>query len=186
VGAIAAPDLDDCYNVNYPRRMFSERDLALPTADLACLLVERLGVQLDMEVRNGGFAQYFFNRTCPQAFDAWFAAESIVPVAHDLLGVALNRLGGEFSVNLDLANIIQFGGGKALGPAYGALLGIYKQQRNTGGALIDQFASFRDRLAAPRGAVEGFDSLNMRFFRETTVVTSMAEYLKESADDYLA
>ena len=141
--------------------------------------------ELDGQVRNGGFAQYFFNASCPQAFDAWFAAEDLAPTAHLLLGAALKRLGSEFGVNLDLDGIIQSGGGGALGPAYDGLLGIYKQQRSAPGDLLVRFANFRDRVALPRAGLDGFDTLNMRFFEETAIPTWLAECVKESPDEYL-
>jgi hypothetical protein len=80
--------------------------------------------ELDHQVRNGGFAQYLFNASCPNAFDAWFASEAVAPEAHELLGLALIRVGVEFDVDLDLRRIIQRDS-KKLGPAYGSLLQIY-------------------------------------------------------------
>ena len=183
--------------------MLTNAELSLPPNDLAQLLAGRLAqvsnddksvprnvrdlavlFALDSQVRNGGFAQYFFNQSCPQAFDAWFAAEAIAPPAHVLLGAALVRLGAEFAVNLDLANVIRTGGGKALGPAYAALLGIYEQQHEASGELFVRFASFRDRLAGARATAEGFDTLNMRFFRETSIPLAIAELVKASPKEF--
>lgn len=139
--------------------------------------------ELDHQVRNGGFAQYFFNASCPNAFDAWFASEAIAPEAHELLGLALIRVGVEFGVDLDLRRIIQHDS-KKLGPAYGSLLQIYKDAHTDPSRLLEDFASFRDRLAEPKKGHAGLFDLQMKFFAETNVPRSIVEHVLGSPEGF--
>lgn len=181
----------------YRPRMFSREELALPVEELAVVVVERLrGVdpadrrmpekvrdlalvlELERQVFNGGFAQFFFNSSGGRAVDTWIASRKIDRTAHALLGAAFVRLGTEFGFDLALANLRRLRGDEGLAAAEGYVLGIQRRQRELPDGIVEIFISFAKRLEEPHGAIEGFKTLNESFWEETELYTAMAEHVK--------
>lgn len=184
------------------RAMLRPADLKRSDGELASLIREKVAgleadnrapqeprdlallFELDHQVRNGGFAQYFFNASCLNSFDAWFAANATDAVSETLLGLAFLRLGHELGIDLDIARIVEEGG-KALGEAYSRLLTEYKKAHDASPKLLEAFAAFRDRLAKDRDGLIGFDVLNQRFFGEVDIDRAIVEYVRDESSAFV-
>jgi hypothetical protein len=142
--------------------------------------------ELDTQVRNGGFAQYFFNSSCPNAFDAWFASDLIDGMINELLSHALERLGVEFGVDLELHRLIGEGGGDALGKAYTQLIEIYQGAHQAAGDLKEAFVAFADRLDDDKQGVPGFGKINRQYFEEVDVNAAVAEHVRAEPEPFLS
>lgn len=140
--------------------------------------------ELDHQVRNGGFAQYLFNASCLNSFDAWFAAGEIDPVAQSLLGLAFIRIGSEYDVDLDVGRLVGHGGA-ALGEAYRRLLSIHSRVHGTSTDLFAAFAVFRDSLADGRDGIDGLDALNARFFDEVDIERAIVEHVRDEPSPFV-
>ena len=183
--------------------MLSRAELNLPDDKLSQLLRERTAglerdkdadeshrdvaflFELDQQVRNGGFAQYFFNASCPNAFDAWFATDTIDGVANELLGHALKRLGLEFGVDLDLDRLIGDGGGDALGKAYSRLVEVYQSAHRASDDLRQAFIAFASRLDDDKQGVAGFAKLNRTYVEEVDIDAAIAEHVRAEPEPFL-
>jgi hypothetical protein len=177
--ALSDPDLELAIR-RATHGLEADSDAPQPFRDAALLL------ELDGQVRNGGFAQYFFNASCLNAFDAWFLCSDVDPSADAILSLALRRVGVEFGLPLDLHALVASGGGEALGPSFGGLLDVYRNAHRAPGALLEQFVAFRDRLASAKGDLPGFDELNMRFFRETQIPATLVKHVRANARAYVS
>jgi hypothetical protein len=184
--------------------MLSRAELKLPDAKLSQLLRERTAgmesdkeaddaqrdvafmFELDRQVRNGGFAQYFFNSSCPNAFDAWFASDVIDGVINELLGHALQRLGLEFGAELDLDQLLGKVGGDALGKAYGQLVQIYQDAHRSSPDLKEAFIAFATRLDDDKQGIPGFGTLTRRYFAEVDLDTSVADHVRAEPEAFLS
>lgn len=183
--------------------MLSRAELKLPDDKLAALLRKRTAgmesnkeadeahrdvafmFELDNQVRNGGFAQYFFNSSCPNAFDAWFASDLIDGIANELLSHALQRLGVEFGVDLELHRLINEGGGDALGKAYTQLIEIYQGAHQTSADLKEAFVDFADRLEGDKQGLPGFSKINKQYFAEVDINAAVAEHVRAEPEPFL-
>jgi len=141
--------------------------------------------ELDTQVRNGGFAQYFFNSSCTNAFDAWFASDVIDGMTNELLSHALHRLGVEFGVDLELHRLIGEGGGDALGKAYAQLIEIYQGAHQTSADLKEAFIAFTDRLDDDKQSVPGFGKINRQYFAEVDTDAAVAEHVRAEPEPFL-
>jgi hypothetical protein len=183
--------------------MLSRAELKLPDAKLGELLRKRTAgmesnkeadeshrdvafmFELDTQVRNGGFAQYFFNSSCTNAFDAWFASDVIDGMTNELLSHALVRLGAEFGVDLELHRLISEGGGDALGKAYAQLIQIYQGAHQTSADLKEAFVAFADRLDDDKDGLPGFGKINRQYFEEVDLDAAVAEHVRAEPEPFL-
>jgi hypothetical protein len=183
--------------------MLSRADLKLPDDKLAVLLRKRSSglesnkeaddahrdvafmFELDTQVRAGGFAQYFFNVSGANAFDAWFASDTIDGTANELLSHALARLGVEFGVDLELHRLIEEGGGDALGKAYAQLVEIY-QGAHAGPDLKDAFVAFSARLADDKQGLPGFAKINRQYLTAVDINAAVTEHVRAEPEPFLA
>jgi hypothetical protein len=181
--------------------MLSRNDLKLPDAKLGELLRKRTAglesdkeadeahrdvafmFELDQQVRKGGFAQYFFNTSGPNAFDAWFASDVIDEATNELLSHALQRLGAEFGVDLELHRLLSEGGGDALGKAYAQLLQIYQGAHR--GDLKEAYAAFSDRLDGDKEGVPGFVKINRQYLKDVDIVAAVVEHVRAEPEPFL-
>jgi hypothetical protein len=182
--------------------MLSPAELKLPDNKLGALLRKRTAgmesnkeadeshrdvafmFELDHQVRNGGFAQYFFNASCPNAFDAWFASDLIDGTVNELLSHALQRLGVEFGVDLELHRLIGEGG-DALGKAYTQLIEIYQGAHQMSGDLKEAFVAFTDRLDDDKRGLPGLGKINRRYFEEVHIDVAVAEHVRAAPEAFL-
>ena len=184
--------------------MLSRADLKLPDDKLGALLRKRTQgmesnkeadeahrdvafmFELDTQVRSGGFAQYFFGASCTNAFDAWFASDVIDATANELLSHALERVGVEFDVDLELHRLIEEGGGDALGKAYAQLIAIYQAAHGSGDVDLKQaFVAFANRLDDDKQGLPGFGKLNRRYFAEVDLDAAVAEHVRAEPEPFL-
>jgi hypothetical protein len=183
--------------------MLSRAELKLPDAKLGELLRKRTAgmasdkeadeshrdvafmFELDQQVRDGGFAQYFFASSCPNAFDAWFASDLIDGMANELLSHALQRLGVEFGVDLELHRLIGEGGGDALGKAYSQLIDIYQSAHHASADLKEAFVSFAERLEDDKQGLPGFSKLNRQYMAEVDAEAAVAEHVRAEPEPFL-
>lgn len=181
--------------------MLTRRDLDRPAAELLALLRERASphmqvpsaprpwrelacmFELEDEVRNGGFSQYFFNHSCANAFDAWAATRALADPAHALLDRALLRIGAEYGVDLDLARLSERR--DDLARAHAGLLDNHARTRRAHGGLINQYVAFAQRLATDLGPVAGFDALERRYFEQSNLPAAIAAHVARHPDAYL-
>jgi hypothetical protein len=140
--------------------------------------------ELDQQVRNGGFAQYFFNSSCTNAFDAWFASDLIDGTTNELLSHALQRLGIEFGIDLELHRLIGEGG-EALGKAYTQLIEIYQGAHQAAEDLKAAFVAFVDRLDDDKQGLPGFGKINRQYFEEVNLDAAVAEYVRSEPEPFL-
>jgi len=184
--------------------MLSRADLKLPDDKLAALLRKRTAgmerdkeaddahrdvafmFELDHQVRSGGFAQYFFNASGPNAFDAWFASDVIDGSANELLSYALQRLGVEFGVDLELHRLLDEGGTDALGKAYAQLIEVYQGAHKASGDLKKAFAAFSDRLDGDKQGLPGFGKINRKYLKEVDIDASVAEHVRAEPEPFLS
>lgn len=183
--------------------MLSRAELKLPDDKLSALLRKRTAgmesnkeadeshrdvafmFELDHQVRNGGFAQYFFNASCPNAFDAWFASDLIDGAANELLSHALQRLGVEFGVDLELHRLLGEGGGDALGKAYTQLIEIYQGAHQAAADLKEAFVAFADRLDDDKQGLPGLGKINRQYFQEVNIDAAVAEHVRAEPEPFL-
>jgi hypothetical protein len=184
--------------------MLSRAELKLPDPKLSELLRKRAAgmesdkeadeshrdlafvFELDHQVRAGGFAQYFFNTSCPNAFDAWFASDLIDDTTNQLLSHALHRLGVEFGVDLELHRLFDEGGGDALGKAYAQLMEIYQTAHQLSGDLKEAFVAFTERLDSDKQGVPGFGKINRQYLKEVDVDAAVAEHVRADPEPFLS
>ncbi len=141
--------------------------------------------ELDHQVRNGGFAQYFFASSCLNAFDTWFAADLIDEMTNELLSHALHRLGTEFGVDLELHRLIADGGGDALGKAYAQLVEIYHGAHQASDDLKAAFVAFAERLNEDKAGAPGFGKINRQYFEEVDIDAAVAEHIRTEPEPFL-
>lgn len=176
--------------------MLSRAELKLPDNKLSELLRKRTAgmerdkdaddshrdvafmFELDAQVRNGGFAQYFFNTSGPNAFDAWFASDVIDGTANELLSHALHRLGLEFGVDLELHRLLDEGGSDALGKAYAQLMVIYQEAHRMAADLKQAFVAFAERLDGDKQGVTGLGKINRQFVDQVDIDAAVAEHVR--------
>jgi hypothetical protein len=184
--------------------MLRSSELTLPDDELAAVLKKRSAklvtdkdadeahrevaflFELDQQVRSGGFSQYFFNTSGANAFDAWFATDVIDGTANELLSHALQRLGVEFGVDLELHRLIEEGGGDAIGRAYAQLLVIYQEARKVSDDLKQSYVAFAERLRPDRQGIPGFASIDKRFLAEVDVKTAVCEHVRADPEPFLS
>jgi hypothetical protein len=144
--------------------------------------------ELDDRVRNGGFARYFFDTSCTNAFDAWFASDLIDGMINELLSHALHRLGVEFGVDLELHRLIDEGGGDALGKAYTQLIEIYQGAHQIPGDvdLKQAFVAFAERLEGDKQGVPGFGKINRQYLKEVDLDAAVGEHVHAEPEPFLA
>jgi len=183
--------------------MLSRAELKLPDDKLSELLRKRTAgmaankdaddahrdvafmFELDHQVQDGGFAQYFFATSCPNAFDAWFAADVIDETINELLSHALVRLGIEFGVDLELHKLLGDGGGDAMGKAYTQLLAIYQGAHTAAPDLKQAFEAFSSRLAADKRGSPGFAKIDRQYKAEVDVDAAVAEHVRGEPEAFL-
>ena len=184
--------------------MLSRAELKLPDDKLGALLRKRTSglerdkeadeshrdvaflFELDQQVRKGGFAQYFFNASCPNAFDAWFASDVIDNVANELLSHALNRLGAEFGVDLELHRLFDEGGGDALGKAYAHLIEIYQGAHEAAPDLKEAYVAFAARLEGDKQGLPGFAKINRQYLKEVDTDAAVCEHVRAEPEPFLS
>ena len=184
--------------------MLSRADLKLPDDKLGELLRKRTSgmesdkeadeahrdvafmFELDHQVRNGGFARYFFSASCTNAFDAWFASDLIDGVTNELLSHALHRLGVEFGVDLELHRLIEEGGGDALGKAYTQLIEIYQGAHQTSADLKEAFVEFADRLDGDKQGVPGFGKIDRQYVKDVDLDAAVGEHVRAEPEPFLS
>lgn len=182
--------------------MLSRAELKLPDDKLSELLRKRTAgmasnkeaddshrdiafmYELDEQVQEGGFAQYFFASSCPNAFDAWFAADLVDGTINELLSHALIRLGVEFDVDLDLHRLHE-GGGEVLGKAYGQLMVIYHMAHQAAPDLKQAFDAFTARLDPDKEGAPGFAKINKRYKADVDVDAAVLEHVRGEPDAFL-
>ena len=183
--------------------MLSRAELKLPDAKLGDVLRKRTAgmerdknadeshrdvafmFELDRQVRDGGFAQYFFASSCTNAFDAWFASDLIDGTANELLSHALQRLGIEFGVDLELHRLIGEGGGDALGKAYAQLIEIYQGAHQATADLKQAFMTFTERLEDNKQGMPGFGRINRQFVEDVDIDAAIAEHVRGEPEPFL-
>jgi hypothetical protein len=183
--------------------MLSRAELKLPDDKLGALLRKRTAglerdkeadeshrdlafvFELDQQVRKGGFAQYFFNASCPNAFDAWFASDVIDGVMNEMLSHALHRLGVEFGIDLELHRLFDEGGGDALGKAYAQLIEIYQGAHQAEADLKEAFVAFSARLDGDKQGVPGFAKINKQYLKEVDTDAAVAEHVRAEPEPFL-
>ncbi len=183
--------------------MLSRAELKLPDDKLGALLRKRTAgmaqdkgadeahrdvafvFELDDQVRKGGFAQYFFASSCPNAFDAWFATDVIDEMTNELLSHALKRLGAEFGVDLELHRLIGEGGGDAMGKAYAHLIQIYQAAHKGPGDLAEAFVAFAERLDDDKPGLPGFAKINQRYVDDVDIDAAVAEHVRADPEPFL-
>jgi hypothetical protein len=141
--------------------------------------------ELDDQVRTGGFAQYFFASSCLNAFDAWFASDVIDEMINELLSHALQRLGAEFGVDLELHRLLGEGGGDAMGKAYSQLIEIYQAAHKGPGDLAEAFVAFAERLDDDKQGLPGFTKINQRYIDEVDVEAAAADHVRAEPEPFL-
>jgi hypothetical protein len=184
--------------------MLSRADLKLPDAKLSALLRERTtGViankdaddahrdvafmfELDRQVQDGGFAQYFFAASCPNAFDAWFAADVIDEAVNELLSHALVRLGVEFGIDLELHRLLGEGGGDAMGKAYTQLLAIQQGAHNAKPSLQQSFDTFVALLGPDKKGSPGFTKIDKQYKAEVDIDAAVVAYVRAEPEAFLS
>jgi hypothetical protein len=142
--------------------------------------------ELDRQVQDGGFAQYFFATSCTNAFDAWFAADAIDEAISELLSLALVRLGVEFGVDLELHKVLGEGGGDAMGKAYAQLIAIHQGAHQAAPDLKQAFEAFSGRLAADKQGSPGFTKIDRGYKAEVDVDAAVVAYVRAEPDGFLA
>jgi hypothetical protein len=156
---LASSDLYNAPEVWLPKLQSAYRDVRdmheLPD------LVRDVGfvLQLDGEIRTGGFAQYFFNPACRDVYDAWFVLVEYDRICADLVSEALRRIGVSYQIDLDPTRLPDDDDGEALRIARGRLIDAVTQARAQSGTLIERFTRFRDRLAEDVDGADGLEHL---------------------------
>lgn len=141
--------------------------------------------ELDDEVRNGGFAQYFFNPSCVGVLDAWLFAREAAPLAAELLALAVLRLGATAGQTIDLEARLAAVGPGGLFPALEALMAIHRQAHEAAGDVRAAFARFRDASAQAAGPLRGFDALNERFWLEVDIDAAAVAHVRANAAEFV-
>lgn len=141
--------------------------------------------ELDTQVRKGGFAQYFFNTSGPNAVDAWFAADVIDEATSELLSQAIARLGLEFGVDLDLHRLLAEGGGDAVVKAEAQLLLIFEEAHKASSDLKEAFVAFAKRLDGDKQGLPGFGKLNRLYVEEVDIDTAVVEHVRAEPEPFL-
>ena len=183
--------------------MLSRAELKLPDDKLSELLRKRTAgmaankeaddahrdvafmFELDLQVREGGFAQYFFASSCLNAFDAWFASDVVDGSINELLSHALVRLGTEFGVDLELHKLFEEGGGDALGKAYAQLMVIYHEAHQAAPDLITAFAAFAARLEPDKAGVPGLAKINKQYKADVDVDAAAVKHVRGDPAPFL-
>jgi hypothetical protein len=183
--------------------MLSRAELKLPDDKLSELLRKRTAglaankeaddahrdiafmFELDQQVQEGGFAQYFFASSCPNAFDAWFASDLVDGTINELLSHALVRLGTEFGVDLELHKLFEEGGGDALGKAYAQLMVIYHGAHQAAPDLKQAFDAFTARLDPDKGGVPGLAKINKQYKADVDVDAAAVEHVRGEPEPFL-
>jgi hypothetical protein len=183
--------------------MLSRAELKLPDDKLSELLRKRAAgiasnkeaddshrdiafmYELDQQVQEGGFAQYFFASSCPNAFDAWFAADLVDGTINELLSHALIRLGVEFGVDLELHRLFEEGGGDALGKAYGQLMVIYHAAHQVAPDLKEAYEAFAARLDPDKDGKPGLAKINKQYKADVDVDAAVVEHVRGEPEAFL-
>ena len=138
---------------------------------------------LDDEVREGGFAQYFFNPACAYVFDTWDVLGELDPPSADLLAAALSRVGAAHVIDLDIERM-SAQDPTALEAAYGRLIDVISKAREEPGTLVEQFVKFRERYAPDLGELEGFTALYPKWCEQKGLHEAVANIVLANRFDF--
>jgi hypothetical protein len=165
------------------------RDIAIDARDLASAPEGWSSLaslfELDDEVRNGGFAQYFFNPSCVGALDAWLLARTVSPLAARLLADAARRLGESAGRPIDFEARLAAAGPGGLMPELEALVRIQQASQAASSNVKEAFARLRDACAKPRNGLQGFQALEARFFEEVDIDAAAVAYVRGNPSKFV-
>lgn len=141
-------------------------------------------LELDHQVKNGGFAQYFFNASSQFAFDAWFASQSVGDELYDLMTRAIARVTFELGDEIDLHAIFQSQGGAGINGAYARYVDAMVRGRGSSLDTLRAFAAFRDRVNRRAADWQGLDELTTEYLTAFDMTAAVTKLARENAASF--
>ncbi len=161
-----------------------EAALASLEADEPSEAFENVGVivELDNQVLNGGFSQYFFNPSFAGVLNAWmFSKDNFKPLAA-LIEATLQRLEAQFGGDLDIAKRFDVGGAGGLGPILMELMRINRAATEAEEDPYDAFMAFHRQVVDDKAGVAGFGPLDDRYLDDFNVDKWLVKWVREHQD----
>jgi hypothetical protein len=141
--------------------------------------------ELEDEVRNGGFAQYFFNPSCVGALDAWLLAREVAPLAATALADAARRLGESAGQPIDFEARLAAAGVGGLMPELEILVRIQREAHAASKDVMTAFTRFRKACAKTRKGLLGFEALEERFFEQVDLDAAAVAYVRKNPSRFI-